>query len=345
MPHAGQRRTALVVGGTGPTGVPVVAGLLTRGFRVTILHTGRHEDPAVPEHVEHVHCDPFDAAATAAALAGRTFDVGLVMYGRLRALAGVIGPIVGKLITVGGVPSVRGYGDPELLTPAGLPVPTYEDAPVLDAHDDEPLNDKAAKIAETEETVLSVVPSATHYRYPLIYGPRQLLPREWMIVRRILDGRRTIIVPDGGLQLRSAAFVENAAHAVLLAADHPERSAGQIYHVSDSRTPTLRQVVEIVAQALDHDLEIVGMPYALATPAHPLTGLNGSFHRYMPSTKLAAELGYRDVVPVEDALASTARWLDAHRPEPGGEIERALQDPFDYVSEDALLAAWRGAVG
>jgi hypothetical protein len=176
-----------------------------------------------------------------------------------------------------------------------------------------------------------------------VYGPHQLLPREWMVVRRIRDGRPHIILPDGGLFLRSATYVANAAHSLLLAVDKPHESAGRTYHVSDEWTPTLRQVVEIVGDALGHRLEVVDMPFELARPAHPLVMLGGSFHRYSPSTNLAAELGYRDVVPCDEALADTARWLFDHPLEPGGTIERNLQDPFDYEAEDTLIAAWRRA--
>ncbi len=194
---------ALVIGGTGPTGTPVVTGLLDRGHRVAILHTGQHERPEIADRVEHLHVDPFDAAAVDALLGARTFDVGLVMYGRLRGLARVVGRRVGKLITVGGVPAVRGYGDPDLLAPPGLRVPTFEDAPVVTDGQDAVVNDKAAKIVASEEAVFDASATATHFRYPLVYGPHQLLPREWMIVRRILDGRRRIIVPDAGLQIRT----------------------------------------------------------------------------------------------------------------------------------------------
>ena len=82
--------TALVVGGTGPTGPHVVGGLLDRGFAVTMLHTGRHERDEIPAVVEHVHTDPFDAAAVDDALGRRTFDVAALMYGRLRDLAPVV---------------------------------------------------------------------------------------------------------------------------------------------------------------------------------------------------------------------------------------------------------------
>jgi len=38
-------RTALLIGGTGPTGPPIARGLEARGYDVTILHSGNHEVP------------------------------------------------------------------------------------------------------------------------------------------------------------------------------------------------------------------------------------------------------------------------------------------------------------
>ena len=55
---------ALVVGGTGPTGPHIVNGLIDRELDVSILHTGAHESPAIPEAVEHIHTDPFDIEKT-----------------------------------------------------------------------------------------------------------------------------------------------------------------------------------------------------------------------------------------------------------------------------------------
>ncbi len=71
-----------------------------------------------------------------------------------------------------------------------------------------------------------------------------MVPREWCIVRRILDGRRAIIVLEDGLSINHCGYVENAAHAVLLAIDKPEASAGQIYNCGDERVLTLRQVID-----------------------------------------------------------------------------------------------------
>jgi nucleoside-diphosphate-sugar epimerase len=329
-----------VVGGTGPTGPFVVNGLCGRGFAVTMLHTGRHEHEDIPAAVEHVHTDPFDRDALEHALAGRTYDVALVMYGRLREVAEVLVGKVGQVVTIGGVPAIDGYGNPHDLFPAGMPVPTYESGPELDLQRPGPVNDKAAKILETEHAVFAAHPNATHLRYPVVYGPYQLLPREWMIVRRALDGRRHFILPDGGLYLGSAVYVENAAHAVLLCVDQPETAAGQLYHVSDETTFTLRQLVEVVSAAVGHTFEIVDLPYDLARPAYPLMMRTGSFHRYSPPAKLMRDLGYRDRLAPIDGVTSTAQWLVAHPHERGGAVERALMDPFNYAAEDALVAAW-----
>jgi len=121
----------LVIGGTGPTGIPLLQGLVERGHAVTILHRGTHERAETPVVVEHLHADPYDEAATRAALAGRTFDATYAMYGRLRMLADVLRAHTGRLISVGGVPAYRGWMNAWLFDPPGLPVPTSEDAPTV----------------------------------------------------------------------------------------------------------------------------------------------------------------------------------------------------------------------
>ena len=205
-------------------------------------------------------------------------------------------------------------------------VPVPEDARrVTRAEEDA----KGLRIALTEDAVFRHHPEATHFRYPIVYGPRQPLPRDWSIVRRVLDGRRQIILPDAGLSLCHCGYAENLAHAVLLAVDQPEASAGRIYNCGDEQVLSLAQVVSVISEALNHRLEIVSIPYEFAKPARPLLMQPASTHRVYDLTRLRAELGYRDVVPAEEALTRTARWLVAHPPAPGGSEEIVLQDPFD----------------
>jgi nucleoside-diphosphate-sugar epimerase len=332
---------ALVIGGTGPSGPFVVRGLVERGFETTILHSGRHEPAEIPKEVEHIHTDAFDPEKMRAALGRREFDVGIATYGRLRRNAEILAGRVGHFLSVGGFPVYRGYMNAEAFVPPGMPVPTREDAPQVA---DPALDEKGYRVARTEDFVFEAQPEATHFRYPWVYGPRQPAPREWLIVRRILDGRAHLILPDGGLSLSHFGYVENLAHALLLAVDRPEKAKGEIYNCGDQEVLSLRQVVDTIAGALDHDWEIVSMPWEMATPARPLVAQPWTAHRIVSLAKIESELGYRDVVPPREAVVRTARWLAEHRPEPGGLEEMVLQDPFDYAAEDALIARYREAM-
>lgn len=333
--------TALVIGGTGPTGPHVVGGLVARGFETTILHSGAHEPPELPPDLEHVHTDAYDPAAVAEALDGRTFDVCIATYGRLRANAELLAGRVGQFVSVGGFPGYRGYMNAPLFAPPGLPLPTREDAPrVEDPSEDE----KGYRIARTEERLFDAQPDATHFRYPWVYGPRQPAPREWSIVRRILDGRRRIIVAEDGLSLSSFGYVENLAHALLLAIDQPEKARGRVYNAADQEVLSIRQVIETIAASMGHALEIVSLPWAIAWPARPLVAQPWTTHRVVSTARIEQELGYRDVVPPREALARTADWLAKNRPEPGGMEEMVLQDPFDYAAEDQLIGDWEKAI-
>lgn len=324
---------ALVFGGTGPTGPYIVNGLLKRGYQVTIFHRGTHEVDLPPE-IEHIHGDPHFVETLEEALGGRTFDVALVMYGRLRFVAQVMRERTPRFISVGGGGVYRKWINPtsEDLTL----IPTPEDAP-LQVHPE--MNKFTYRMVEAEWAVMEGHSmgryNATHFRYPLVYGPRQLSPREWCIVRRILDGRQRLILPDGGLGLHSRGYAENMAHAVLLAVDKPEASAGQIYNVRDEGVLTVKDWVRVIAKMMGHRFELVEMPYALARPARVYSGR--SEHQVMDISKLKAELGYQDVVPIEKAVEISARYYIDHRPEPGGETEQQLRDPFDYATEDQLI--------
>lgn len=327
--------SALVIGGTGPTGPLVVNGLVERGFEVTILHTGRHESPENPEHIEHIHTDPFDREQTAAALGEREFDLAIVMYGRLRDLAPLLVGRVGRIITIGGVGAVQGWVDPEDLSPTSMTVPAPADAPLAPL--DEPIG-KIRRIVQTEEMVFAHHPDAIHLRYPMLYGPRQLLPREWTYIRRALDRRPRLVLADGGLTLKSAAYIDNAAHAVMCAVDRHTEGEGRIFNVTDDRALTLRQIAEVIAEELDHTFEFVSMPFDLALPARPQVMHWSTGHRVVNTEPLRSILGYADVVSPEEGIRRTARWLVANPPSEGA-VAR-LQDPFDYEAEDALMMRW-----
>jgi len=325
---------ALVVGGTGPTGPLVVAGLAERGYDVAILHTGKHEAD-LPRRVEHIHGDPFSLGGLKEALGSRAFDLVVGMYGRLRYLARAARGKTARLIAAGGAPyAAFVYGEEKEGT--SVPVLIREDAPLFS---DEKRNKFTYLMTKSEEEVMAAHDegsyNATILRFPMIYGPRQVAPREWSIMRRILDGRRLLIIPDGGLKLERRGYADNVAAALLLAVDKPAESAGQVYNVGDERVFSLKEWVERIAAVMGHQWELVSMPFAAARPARPYGGRN--FHWVTDIDKIRTGLGYRDPLPAEVGLERTVRWYLDHRPDAGGEIERSLQDRFDYEGEDRLM--------
>ena len=334
------QKTALVVGGTGPTGPLVVNGLIERGYDVTILHTGRHETDLIGPEVRHIHTDPFDGEATAKALGDESFDLVVAMYGRLRMLAPLLAGRCGHFVSIGGVGVYRGFGSPDDLFPFGMTVPLAHDAPLVGDGDE---FRKLRMIRVTEEAVFEHHPQAVHLRYPQLYGPRQPLPREWPLVRRALDRRPYLVVADGGLTVKSQGWIGNAAHATLLACEAPAAALGGIYNVADSSALSIAQIAETVADELGHSWELVSLPYDLAAPARPLVGSWSTTHRVLDIGPTMRDLGYRDVLAPVDAWRSATRWLAENPPERGGPLERRLGDPFDYEAEDRLVAAWNDA--
>ena len=65
---------ALVIGGAGSTGVPIVYGLLQRGYLVTVLNRGVHPVEFPPE-VERIHADPHWRENLTGALEGKSYDL------------------------------------------------------------------------------------------------------------------------------------------------------------------------------------------------------------------------------------------------------------------------------
>ncbi len=330
---------ALMIGGTGPTGVPIVKGLVDRGYAVEMLHSGRNELPDTPDEVVHIHADVYDPEQLTEVLSGGTWDLCMASYGRLRKIAELLSGKVGRFLSIGGFPALLGYMNPYAFEPPGMPVPTPVEGPLVR---DEAADTKGYRIVLTEEAVLQHQPEATHFRYPFVYGPRQPLPREWMIVKRILDRRPHVILPDGGLTLHHFGYSENLAHAILTAIDRPENTLGQIYNAADSEVLTLRTVVELIAAGLGHEWEIVNMPWELAVPARPFVTQPLPTHRVLDTTKMQRDFGYRDLVPPREAVVRAAKWL-VENPLPDDQAS-LLQDPFDYAAEDALIAAWKTAV-
>jgi nucleoside-diphosphate-sugar epimerase len=339
--------SALLVGGSGPTGPHITRGLLDRGYDVTVLHRGTHEAPEL-NGLEHIHADPHFREALDEALAARSFDLAVVTYGRLRHVADALAARCGMLVAVTGLPVYPGYHDPGEVWPPGMAILAAEDAA------SRPRPDTCAEsagarfsrlIAESERHVMTMHEAgafrATIVRYPSIYGPRQLYPREWSIIRRVLDGRRHVIVPDAGLTLLTRCAAVNAAHLVLTATDRPSAAAGQAFNAADSQQYSLAQWIRLTAAAAGGELELISLPFELAGPGRALFPLPHTDHGLVSAQRARDILGYADAVPAAEALADTVRWYAEHPPDPS--VAGRLIDTFDYAEEDRVIAGYRAA--
>jgi nucleoside-diphosphate-sugar epimerase len=335
-------RSALVIGGTGPTGPHILQGLLDRGFEVTILHRGTHEPPELPD-VEHIHADPHFEDPLREAIGDGEWDVVAGMYGRAAVVARVLQGRCGHYLSVSGIPVHAGYGEPHLTFPYGMAIGAHEAGPLVDgvpvARDDAPIAITfARKILAVEGTVLGLHPSATCFRYPMIYGPRNLIQWEWSVVKRVLDDRPWMLLPDHGTSIYTRCAAENAAHAVLLAVDHPAAAGGEAFNVADQQQFSLRQWVDVISDAVGRRLDVRSVPSELcrgwADTVAPQTG-DIAPHNLTSSQKIRDLLGFTDVVEAADALAASARWFLDHPVTDGGGA--GFFDTFDYEYEDALV--------
>lgn len=334
----------LVIGGSGPTGPHILQGLLDRGHEVTMLHRGTHEPDDLPD-VEHLHGDPHFSDTLGEAIGSRSFDVVVATYGRMRVVGDYFAGRTGQLVCVGGVPVYRGYVEPENCSPWGMQLNAREDSPLVDTLDVPPTH--AKKILDAERSVLAHAATgafrASYVRYPLVYGPRNVVPWEWAVLKRVFDGRQRMILPDDGLWVISRVAAPNAAAAVLAMVDHPDTADGQAYNIADEQQLTVRQWAEKVTALVGGSLEFVGIPSTLAPSVLNELHTPGSRpHMLVDTSKIRTHLGYRDVVSVDEFLSQTVEWITANRPTP--EQYPVYTAVFDYDREDQLMAAWAQTV-
>lgn len=325
-------RRVLIVGGTGPSGVPIVNNFLRAGDSVAIYHSGAHE-AVFDSPVEHIHGDPRNRDDIATQLSAREWDIAVCTSGRLRALATTLAGRTRRLVGITGQPVYLGAVRP---TPEGrIPLPVPEDAPrQYDA------SDYTGKVAAGEDQLFEQHANgdfeAVIVRYPGVFGPRCALAHEWAVVKRLLAGRPQMALPHDGITFFQRGYVENLARLVYLAATEPV-AAGQAFNSGDSRVMSARHVAEAIIDELGGALELIGVPAPLCRGAYPLAEKSNLI---LDLSKARQLLGYADVVDVEAATRSTARWL-SENPEFGATVNPAFGGRLTFEEEDRVLASWR----
>jgi nucleoside-diphosphate-sugar epimerase len=192
----------------------------------------------------------------------------------------------------------------------------------VDEEYDKVLVERALRAGEVPVTIL---------RPPMVYGPGDPLHRLYPLLKRMQDGRKSILLSSDMAQWQGPrGYVEDIGHAIALAVLKPE-SAGRTYNVAIQREMTELEWAAEVANAFGWKGEIVTLPRD-QMPQHLLQPGNAAQHWTASSERIRQELGYNETVSFEESLRRTIEWELAEPP--------AQVDPkqFDYAAEDEALA-------
>ncbi len=173
----------------------------------------------------------------------------------------------------------------------------------------------------------------TVLRLPMIYGPGDPLHRFYSVLKRIDDGRKQLIFADDVAPLRTPrGYVEDVGAAIALAATSLN-SAGRVYNVCEAESFGELDWAKKIAAATNWNGEFVVLPHD-RTPQHLLWPGNTAQHLVSSSERIRTELGYRELMPREEAICRTIEWERANPPE-------MTTAQFDYDAEDEALAQFK----
>lgn len=328
----------LVIGGTRFIGPRLVHRLAAAGHEIAVFHRGQ-TTAALPPGVRSLLGDRHQLAEHAGEF--RHFCphvvVDMIPYTEEDALSVVatLRGVAGRLVLISSGDVYRAYGVfARLEEGPSEPTPIKEDGPLRhvlfpyragarpgdDKYDYEKILVERAVLGDTG------LP-ATVLRLPMVYGPGDDQHRIAPYLKRMLDGRPAILLNEGMARWRCLrGYVEDVAAAVALAVTNPA-AAGRVYNVAEPNAQTEAEWVARIGAVVDWSGEIVPVPgEKMPVPFNTAQDL------CVDTTRIRAELGYREVVDQTDALRETVAWERDHLPEL----------PVDYSQEDGLLADLRG---
>ncbi|MFN8096028.1 MAG: NAD-dependent epimerase/dehydratase family protein [Vicinamibacteria bacterium] len=288
----------LVIGGTRFLGHELAWRLLAAGHEVTLFNRGTLAD-TFGSRVERLRGDR-TTADFARLLAGREWDaaVDFAAYdGRDgRQAAEVLGGRVGHYVVVstGQVYLVR----------AGRPSPAREedyDGPLMpepsDPFDrgqwDYGMGKRALEDALAEAWAKSRFP-ATRLRIPMVNGERDHFRRVERYLWRMLDGGPVLLPGGGGHRVRHV--YSGSVVRLILALLGDARTFGGAWNLAQDETPTLREMLELLALALGATPRLVDVPRDRVTAAglDPLllSPFSGTWMSFLDPSRAKAELGF-----------------------------------------------------
>lgn len=322
----------LIVGGTGFMGPHVVERLVRMGHEVVLFHRGQTESDRCQD-VDHIHGEQRRLGDFVADFrrVGPEVVLNMIAFGEAdaRAFTRAFAGLARRAVVISSQDVYRAYGRLWCTEPGPPdPVPLDESAPLRDkryphrgayawAHDYDKI------LVEQVVSAESSLP-ATILRLPAVYGPNDG-HRIFPYLKRMADRRPVIVLEEIVAGWRwSRGFVENVALAIALAVVD-DRSTGRTYNVAEPDALREAEWVRQIGEVAGWSGQVVIVPTG-RLPSRP--DLDRRQDWVADTSRIRAELGYREVVPRAEALRRTIAWERAHPPE--------TIDPadFDYAAED-----------
>jgi len=340
----------LLIGGNGFIGSPLVRELRELGHQLAIFH--RRPEEAAPATSDVVRIQGDRNRLTDSREQIRQFSpnviVDLILSSgeQARQLMNLSRDLTQRVVAISSMDVYRAWGVMHEVEPGDLqPLPLTEDSQLRTVRRLYPpktiqmmqgiftwVDENYDKIAVEEAIMNDARLPGTVLRLPMVYGPGDPLHRWFPLLKRIVDGRSTILMADDFAAWRAPrGYVDNVAHAIALAATS-DQAAGRIYNICEE--PSLSELAwqrKITTQA-NWPGKIIVLPKP-KIPKHLVLPGNAAQHVVASSERIRAELGYEEPVEIDEAIRRTIAWEQKNPP------FTINPQQFDYEAEDAALAA------
>jgi nucleoside-diphosphate-sugar epimerase len=310
----------LVIGGNRFVGRDLVWRFLAAGYGVTLLNRGTLADPFGPR-VERLTgdrtTDEFERL-----LAGREFDAVVDLAAFQEAdtrraaarLAGRVGHYV--MISTGQVYLVRDPRPPAAAREADYDGPLMPEPGDAKEHEEWTygMGKRGAEDALAEAWEKSRFPS-TRLRIPMVNGERDYHRRIEGYLFRLLDGE-PLLLPDGGRRPTRHVYSGAVSRAVARMLGNPA-TFGQAYNLAQDETPTLTEILTVLAEILGASARLVEIPSARIAAKGldvvRVSPFSGRWMSFLDPSRAKAELGFRHE-PLRQYLEKIVASFLAHPP-------------------------------
>jgi nucleoside-diphosphate-sugar epimerase len=195
----------------------------------------------------------------------------------------------------------------------------------------------ANKVA-AENVLLDSGMAVSVLRPSRIHGAGAKRPREWVFVKRVLDGRRHLLLAHGGRGANHPTATVNLAQLAVFCAARP---ATRILNSADPDAPDGLAISRIIAAHLGHQWAEVSLDDSAPEDLghHPWN----TVPPFILDTSAAERLGYVPAGSYAETVREEVDWLvqAARAGDPAGVLPAAddsyFQPFFDYAREDAWL--------